>query len=96
MDCLNLYFTSVSSIDDSNTQLPPFEAKTNNRLSDISCTATEVETLIKLLNPNKATGPDEISNRMLKLVAKEVSIPLSILFNRSFREGSFAMFVQER
>ena len=57
----------------------------------MSCTATEVETLIKLLNPNKATGPDEISNRMLKLVAKEVSIPLSILFNRSFREGSFAM-----
>ena len=91
VDCLNQYFTSVSSIDDSNTQLPPFEAKTNNRLSDISCTATEVETLIKLLNPNKATGPDEISNRMLKLVAKEVSIPLSILFNRSFREGSFAM-----
>ena len=82
VDCLNQYFTSVSSIDDSNTQLPPFEAKTNNRLSDISCTATEVETLIKLLNPNKATGPDEISNRMLKLVAKEVSIPLSILFNR--------------
>ena len=88
MDCLNQYFTSVSSIDDSNTQLPLFEAKTNNRLSDISCTATEVETLIKLL---KATGPDEISNRMLKLASKEVSIPLSILFNRSFREGSFSM-----
>ena len=41
------------------------------------------------LNPNKAAGPDEISNKMLKAVAKEVSVPLNILFNRSFREGKF-------
>ena len=69
----------------------PFEAKTLNNLTDISCTANEVETLINLLNPNKATGPDDISNRMLKLVSKEVSTPLSILFNKSFNEGNFAM-----
>ena len=91
MDCLNKYFTSITNIDDSNTQLPPFEAKTLNNLTDISCTANEVETLINLLNPNKATGPDDISNRMLKLVSKEVSTPLSILFNKSFNEGNFAM-----
>ena len=42
------------------------------------------------LNPNKATGPDGISNKMLKTVAKEVAVPLSILLNRSFREGKFA------
>ena len=29
---------------------------------------------------------------MLKPVAKEASLPLSILFNRSFREGKFAEF----
>ena len=28
--------------------------------------------------------PDEISNKMLKAVAKRISIPLNILFNRSF------------
>ena len=43
---------------------------------------------IELLNPNKATGPDEISNKMLKAVAKEVSVPLNILYNRSFRPVS--------
>ena len=42
------------------------------------------------MNPNKATGPDEISNRILKAVAKEISTPLNILFNRSFREGKFS------
>ena len=38
----------------------------------------------------KATGTDIISNKMLKSVSEEISIPLSILFNRSFREGKFA------
>ena len=33
-----------------------------------------------------------ISNKMLKLVAKEVSVPLSILFNRSFRKGKLRTF----
>ena len=41
------------------------------------------------INPNKATGPDTISNRMLKAVANEVSFPLEILFNVSFRECKF-------
>ena len=59
-------------------------------MSDISCTDPEIEILINSLNPNKATGPDNISNRMLKAVAKEISVPLSILFNRSFAEKVFA------
>ena len=36
--------------------------------------------------------PDNISNRMLKAVAHEISVPLSILFNRSLGEGSFPDF----
>ena len=46
------------------------------------------QSLIEILNPNKTSGPDGISNKMLTPVAKEVSVPLSIFFNRSFREGS--------
>ena len=67
-----------------------FEYKCQNRLSSITCTPHEVASLIELLNPNKATGPDGISNKVLKAVAKEVAVPLIILFNRSFREGKFA------
>ena len=70
--------------------LPAFEYKCQNRLARIGCTFHEIQTLIELLNPNKATGPDEISNKMLKAVAKEVSVPLNTLFNRSFREGKFS------
>ena len=95
VECLNNCFTSITDIDDSNFQLLPFQFKIQNLLSDISCRSNEVEPLIKLLNPNKATGPDGISNRMLKAVEKEISIPLSILFNRSFREGIFALLWKE-
>ena len=34
-------------------------------------TAGEIETLIKLLNPNEVIGPDVISNRMLIAVKKK-------------------------
>ncbi|MCG7877681.1 MAG: reverse transcriptase domain-containing protein [Candidatus Thiodiazotropha endolucinida] len=89
-ECLNDYFTSISSLDDTNCQLPPFELKCQNQLLNISCTASEIQSLIEILNPNKASGPDGINNKMLKPVAKEISVPLSILFNRSFREGKFS------
>ena len=70
--------------------LPAFEYKCQNRLVRISCTSHEIETVIEILNPNKATGSDEISNKMLKVVAKEVFVPLNILFDRSFSEGKFS------
>ena len=79
-ECLNEYFTSVSSLDDTNCYLSAFELKCQNQLLNISCTASEIQSLIEILNPNKACGPDGISDKMLKLVAKEISVPLSILF----------------
>ena len=87
---MNKYFTSISTVNDENIDLPASEYKCENRLTRIECTSNEIQTLIELLNPNKATGPDEISNKMLKAVEKEVSVPLNILFNRSFREGKFS------
>ena len=89
-ELLNKYFTSISTVNDENVSLPAFEYKSQNRLSSITCTPHEVASLIELLNPNKAIGPDGISNKMLKTVAKEVAVPLSILFNSSFSEGKFA------
>ena len=91
-DLLNKHYRSISTVNDINMALPAFGYTCQNRLSSITRTRTahEVASLIELLNPSKATGPDGISNKMLKAVAKEEAIPLSILFNRSFREGKFA------
>ena len=88
-DCLNDYFVSISTVNDENTVLPPFEKLTNNSLSTVNCTETEIENLINVLNINKASGDDGISHRMLKGVSKSISKPLSILMNISFNEGIF-------
>ena len=89
-ECLNEYFTSFSTLDDTNRYLPAFELKCQNQLLNTSCTASEIQSLIEILNPNKASGPDGIRNKMLKPVSKEIPVPLSILFNRSFMDGKFS------
>ena len=61
-ECLNEYFTSVSSLDDTNCYLPVFELKCQSQLLNISCTASEIQSFIEILNPNTAFGPDGISN----------------------------------
>ena len=84
-ELLNKYF--ISTVNDENATLPAFECKCQNRISSITCTPDEVAYLIELLNPNKATGPDGIVK--CYAVSKAIAIALSILFNRSFREGKF-------
>ena len=44
---------------------------------------------MEVLNPNKASGDDGMSHKMLRGVSKSVSKPLCILMNRSFEEGIF-------
>ena len=88
-ECLNNLFASISGVDDQNTALTPFFRKSPNSLSNISCTAEEIELLVQTLNPNKANGLDGISNQMLRAVSKTISEPLAVLFNRSFSEGIF-------
>ena len=45
--------------------------------------------MLRELNPNKSKGPDNIGGLLLKNCAQSISYPLSILFNISFRTGSF-------
>ena len=86
----NDFFKSISTINDDKSKLSAFEMKCQNKLLNVVFSSEELHSLVEMLNQNKAIGPDGISNKMLKPVAKEVSVPLSILFNRSFREGKFA------
>ena len=87
---MNDYFASISTVNDENTLSPPFTKLTDNSLSQIICTEQEIENkTIEVLNPNKASGDDGISHKMLRGVSKSVSKPLCILMNRSFEEGIF-------
>ena len=86
---MNDYFASISTVNDEHIQLPPFSKLTDNSLSEINCTEHEIQTIIEVINPNKASGDDGISHKMHKGVSKSVSNPLCILMNRSFSEGIF-------
>ena len=51
------------------------------------CDRAEVENIISSLNPKNATGPNSISTDILLLLKKEISHPLSIIFNISLSTG---------
>ncbi len=86
---LNDYFVSISSLDDTNTILPDLVLKTNTAISDIDVSEQEITDVLCNLVINKASGPDEISHRMLKETSKSISLPLKLLFNRSLNEGIY-------
>ena len=86
---LNDHFSAISTIDDTNVNLPEFSLKCVSILSDIVITVNDVFDVLSTLDIGKAVGPDKISHRMLKATARTISSPLSLLFNRSLSESSF-------
>ena len=51
-------------------------------MSEVSCAPSDLFLFLLNLDSSKANGPDNISNRTLKSIANEISIPLSNLFNK--------------
>ena len=88
-EILNKYFCSIADLNSTSRELPEFENRCRNFLSEIIVSEQEVLDIISTLDKNKAVGPDIISNRMLLAVRNEVSKPLCLLFNKSLREKVF-------
>jgi hypothetical protein len=49
-------------------------------MNDINITLNGVTKLIKDLSPNKASGPDELTSRILKELHEEIAPAVTILF----------------
>ena len=86
---LNEYFSSVSSLDDGNSPLPEFDLKTNNTLNHFVISESEIIDIIKIQNPNKATGPDKISHRLLKISPEVIAKPLALILNKSIESHRY-------
>ena len=56
-------------------------------MPDIQVTAIGVQKLLKGLNPNKATGPDEVPSRILQVGALELAPALVKLYQYSIDTG---------
>ena len=86
---LNTYFCSVSNIDESSAQIPDFNIRNNNRLTDILITEQDIKDQIKVLQSNKAVGNDFISHIMLKGTCESIAKPLTYIFRNSIQSGVF-------
>ena len=69
--------------------LPPLNLLTDKKIDHISLQCNEITSLIRNLNPNKATGSDEISGRMLLLCDNSVVLPLKIIFEKSLASCTY-------
>ena len=89
-DALNIYFSSVFTLEDKNN-LPAHEPLLANNvecLTNMLITPAMIVTKIKKLKDNKSPGIDGITPKSLKEIAEEISIPMTIMFNLSLREGT--------
>ena len=84
-EAFNKHFIAASKVDDSHTDLPfdPQIRDDNFDLNLIHVTVSDVEDQIKLLDVNKAFGPDGISPKIIKECIGPISIILARLFNYS-------------
>ena len=64
-DVLNKYFCSITNLVDENKTLPDFDDRRGNVLENIWVREGEIIDIIYIVDSNKATGPDEISNKMI-------------------------------
>ena len=85
----NEYFCTISSVDDSNTELPFFEYRTDTQIADIDISESEITDILGSLKVNKACGPYGISHRMLKYTCKTIAVPLCKLFYMSLQHQTY-------
>ena len=85
-EVLNIQYHSVFTSEDDT----PISASLEDNypsMPEINVTNNGVEKLLKNIDANKATGPDEISARILKEFAPQLSPLLTNIFNKSIQEG---------
>ena len=74
----NDFFTAQTVINDQNVEVPDVVNHTFiSELDIVILTADEVRSVLKSLPIGKASGPDDISNRVLKELADQIAIPLT-------------------
>ena len=72
-DVLNKYFCSITNLVDENKTLPDCDDRGGNVLENIWVREEEIIDIISILDSNKATGPDKISNKMIISIKKRNS-----------------------
>lgn len=81
---LNSYFVEQTILDEQLASLPEPDDRNGPTLNNIVFSPTEVKDILSALKLDKATGQDNINNRILKEAALPLANPLCDLFNYSY------------
>ena len=65
-EVLNKYFAKQSTVNDKYADLPEFEPPNHSTLESIRIKERDVKDAISLLKCNKASGPDQVSPKLIK------------------------------
>ena len=85
----NNFFASQCTPLENTSKLPPLLMKTNNRLNTIFFKDSDITSIIKSLKATKTHGADNISIRMIQLCGDSITLPLTLIFKFSLRNGIF-------
>ena len=85
-DILLNQFSSVFNTETS-AELPETTKRVEESVTDITIEMKRVEGLLKKIKASKASGPDNIPNRVLKECAAELAPAIAILFQQSLNRG---------
>ena len=76
----NDFFSNQCRLTTNSCTLPTFNFLTDKRIDKILIRRDEIVSLVRHLNPNKASGSDGISAQMLLLCDDSIGMPLKIIF----------------
>ena len=69
--------------------LPYFYYHTDTRFSTVIIRNDEILSLIRNINPNKASGSDDISGHMLRLCDDSIVLPLKIIYENILKSSVY-------
>ena len=72
--------------------LSQFSFRTNARITSFYFTKKDIFLIIKILDPPKAHGSDNISTKMIKICSESLTVPLRIIFEQSLKKFNFEKF----
>ncbi|XP_045113326.1 uncharacterized protein LOC123505739 [Portunus trituberculatus] len=83
------YFANKMMVDDPARPVPQLAQETDNTVTTVLVTEEQVERLLGALDESKATGPDDVSPRLLKHCARELTAPLTTVFTTCLKENKW-------
>ena len=88
-EVFNNFFSDQCRLITNGSVLPAFSFLTDKRIDKILIRKDEIVSLVRNLNPNKASGSDGISGQMLLLCDDSIGLPLKIIFENIILTSSY-------